>query len=318
MNKPSTQAEADNFNSPKITRTVVVGPDAWEDRKRIENEEGVRFQGPSFEFEYDGRLPEDLNFIENGEINFTKEDVETAYANGKIDDIDQNFLLNVLVLASSSQKAKQEIIDDCRLYVSYLERGIPMEGALFERMQRLGLKHHVFDFPVKLHISKGEEVGSIDLEDALIHGSLIAHDIRVRTSILLNGAQFTGDVNMQGAEVDGDVNMWRAKVDKNVYMGYIKVDGNVYMNYMKVSGNVKIQEAKVDGNVYMPGAKVGGNVRMSESEVGRDVNMRSTKVGRDVNMRSTKVGGNIDMYESKVDGDVNTSGIKVDGNVYWG
>lgn len=143
------------------------------------------------ELEYDGSIPKHLD-IRNGVIAYTEADVQAAFEAGEIDDVNRDYLLNVL----AEYEINPEVIKAIQLYRSRLRRGLKPGQDLFIRMQELGLKHHLELDKVRGIDISGYELPSIELAGAIINGHL-NRDFSV----------VIGNVGMPKAKIGGQVDL---------------------------------------------------------------------------------------------------------------
>jgi hypothetical protein len=290
----------------------------------------IKRPSDSQDVKFDGKLPEHLDFISSGKIGFTQDDIKTAYQNGEIDDVTARFLNNVLAEASVDQTTCESVIRKCRLYMARLLAGMKPGKDLFIEMQELGLKHHVGvqnnGQPVNLDIS-GYELPAVDLNGAIISGSLRMPYAQLRGNCEQRHSVIGGDVNQSDvviggsveqsdvvigcsveqsdAEIGGCVDQTSAEIGRDVYQSRTKIGGCILQTNVEIGGCVYQLEAETGGCVYQTGAKIGDNMYQTDA-----------KIGGDVDQSDAEIGGGVDQSGAEIGGVLKQSGIHAKGGIH--
>jgi len=210
---------------------------------------------------YNGAIPEHLD-IQDGQINFTMEHVDTAFNAGEIDYVNREHLRRVLV----EYKHNPGVIRDILLYRHRIANNMKPGQELFIKMQELGLKHHLklgkrgldisgYDLPM-FDLSGGIISGRSKIVDTLIRGEFEMIESKIWSKLELNNSRFFGGVNLFGANIDGPVDLRQARVWNGVDLGMVEIWGDVDLRQAWIMGNFNTQGSMISADIIKDGSEI--------------------------------------------------------------
>ena len=204
-----------------------------------------------------GTLP-DIFDIHKGEINFAREDVRRAHSTGQIDDVNRDFLLNLLDVGA----VDHQVARDIAVYLTMVQMKLKPTTQLFELAQSLGLRHH----PTGLDIS-GLSVPSVNLCCAIVGGDLTICYADVRH-----------DLNLINTIIRDNVSGVRTKIGKLLISGTSVYGGFIDFSSAEIDQVICLDTNLNGGELIFDGASI-GMFRMGKCENGT-LKLVGTKINK--------------------------------------
>lgn len=216
---------------------------------------------------------------------FTHQDIDQRLEEGCINNIDAEFLKNIL----NEYIGNPEILKEVYLYRNRLNNNLKPGQDLFIKMQELGCKNHPL---TGLDIS-GYYLPSVDLNNGTVGENLFMLDTHVRGSIWQKKMNVGGCVNQMGL-IGRSIWQSGARIGEYVCQNEVKIRSGVCQSEAEIGGDVDQSEAEIGGNIYQMGVKIGGSINQKKSkiegyidqdgmEVKKNVCQDGMEVGRDAN-----------------------------------
>jgi len=200
------------------------------------------------EREYDGSIPANLD-IQDEKIHYTIEQVDAAFDAGEIDDVNREYLLNIL----AEHKYNPGIINTILNYRDRIANNMKPGQELFIKMQEIGFKHHINLGKLGLDIS-GYNLPMVDLSGGIVNGVFRMRHTEVRSNIKIIDARFLNDVDFSQIKAWCNVQLSRTKINGNLNLYKAIIEGNIDISEVDIPfGSVNLGKSVIWGAVQKKG-----------------------------------------------------------------
>lgn len=206
-------------------------------------------------------------------LQFTREDINKAFEEGKIDDIDRYFLVNVL----GESVLDSEVVNAVNLYRWRIGNGLKPGQELFIRMNEIGLKHHPL---TDLDIS-GYNLPEVYLDGAIVRNLDMSCTV-------VNGMVRQGGIKADNIHQEGMKAYY-------VEQGWAEIKGTVIQNGARI--NTSLKQKHIKASCIQQFGLVANIVDQSNGKV-KSVDQQSLEANI-VNQDRIKV-GSLDQSNSKI------------------